>query len=81
MFLYEEGLKKIFFNEEGCWLEIRICLMVLVFFEGVKVFVEQFYVIILIIYIGKVEQFLQILYRVEIELVDVVFIKLLNESG
>ena len=81
MFSHEEGLKKIFFNEEGRWLETRTRLTAPALPEGVKAFVEQLYATTLITYIGKVEQPSQILYRVETESADAVSIKLLNESG
>lgn len=81
MFSHEEGLKKVFFNQEGEWLETRTRLMAPALPKGVKAFVQKLYATTLITYIGKVEQPSQVLYRVETESDDVVSIRLLNESG
>lgn len=81
MFSHEKGLKKVFFNQDGQWLETRTRLMAPALPKGVKQFVEQLYTTALITYIGEVEQPARTVYRVETESIDTVSIKLLSEGG
>lgn len=81
MFSHEDGLKKVFFDQDGQWLETRTRLMVPALPKGVKQFVEQLYATRQITYLGKVEQPSRTIYRVETETLNNVSIKLLNEGG
>lgn len=81
MFSHEEGLKKVFFDQEGEWLETRTRLMAPALPAGVKQFVEELYATKQITYIGKVEQPTRTVYRVESETNSTVSIKLLDQGG
>jgi hypothetical protein len=81
MFSDEDGLKKIFFNDYGVWLETRTRMSQNELPSGVINFIDQHYSGADITYIGKVKKSNGIAYRVESELASAVVIKLLNEEG
>ena len=81
MYPHIDGLKKVFFNEEGEWLETRTRLAQESLPVGVKQFINERYAEADITYVGKVDQLERTLYRVESELNTSVVIKLLNEQG
>lgn len=81
MFSHLDGLKKMFFNEEGKWLETRTRIDRESLPAGVKLFIDEHYAGADITYIGRVDQPTRTTYRVESELMTSVVIKLLNEQG
>ena len=81
MFPHMDGLKKMFFNEDGDWLETRTRLEKESLPAGVKGFITDRYAEADITYVGKVDQPHRTLYRIESELNSSVIIKLLNEDG
>lgn len=81
MFKHEEGLKKVFFNTEGQWLETRTRLAAASAPTGVQEFIMEHYASANVTYIGEVEQPTQTIYRVESELASSVIIKLLTKNG
>ncbi|MEZ5043508.1 MAG: PepSY-like domain-containing protein [Saprospiraceae bacterium] len=81
MFSHVDGLKKVFFNEEGEWLETRTRIAYESLPSGVKRFIDDHYAAANITYIGKVDQHDSTFYRVESELLSSVVIKLLDEQG
>lgn len=81
MYSHMDGLKKIFFNEKGEWLETRTRIDRQSLPVGVKRFIDEHYGEADITYIGKVDQAEHTLYRVESELNTSVVIKLLSEQG
>lgn len=82
LFKHKDGLKKVFFDKQGVWLETRTRIALDALPEGVKKFINEHYLDAHITYIGEVEQpGIPTLYRVESELATYVVIKLLNEQG
>lgn len=81
MFPHLNGLKKVFFNEEGKWLETRTRLDHDLLPVGVQRFINDHYANADITYIGKVDQPDRSVYRIESEFSKSVVIKLLNEQG
>lgn len=81
MFAHKEGLKKIFFDQEGKWLETRTRLQAPALPKDVKQYVERLYTTRLITYIGKVEQPTRTSYRIETESASTVSINILSKEG
>lgn len=81
MYAHEDGLKKVFFDKEGQWLETRTRQVQDALPKGVKNFINEHYAAADITYIGEVEQPSRTIYRVESELLSYVVIKLLNKKG
>ncbi len=81
MYAHEDGLKKVFFDKEGQWLETRTRQEQDALPKGVKNFINDHYAGADITYVGEVEQPSRTIYRVESELLSYVVIKLLNKKG
>lgn len=81
MFPHTDGLKKMFFEEDGTWVETRTRLQLASMPIGVQRFVEAHYGEADVTYMGKVEQSNRTTYRVESELDNSIVIKSLNEKG
>lgn len=81
MYAHEDGLKKVFFDKEGQWLETRTRQVQDALPKGVKKFIDEHYAAADITYVGEVEQPSRTIYRVESELLSYVVIKLLNKKG
>lgn len=80
-FMDAEGLKKVFFNEDGRWIETRIYINRAQLPEGVQQFVKENYQAADITFCGKVHSDSGQWYRIESELPDRVVLKTLDESG
>jgi len=81
MYAHEDGLKKVFFDKDGEWLETRTRQVQDALPKGVKNFINEHYAAANITYIGEVEQPSRTIYRVESELLTYVVIKLLSKEG
>lgn len=81
MFSHADGLKKMFFDEKGEWLETRTRIDRQILPVGVKRFIDTHYAEANITYIGRVDQPESQLYRIESEIGTSVVIKLLSDQG
>lgn len=81
MFSDVEGLKKMFFDQTGEWLETRTRIARTALPIRVTAFINQHYGTADITYIGRVDEPKRTLYRIESELASAVVIKLLDEQG
>lgn len=81
MFSAYDGLKKVFFHNDGTWLETRTRLGLEDLPTGVSKFVNKNYKNADITFVGKVEHPDGIRYRVESELTSAIVIKLLSAEG
>lgn len=77
----EEGLTKVFFDDQGTWLETRIRKDFSEMPAAVQRFVNAYYSTADITFAGKMFRNDEVLYRIESELNAEVVIKLLDENG
>jgi hypothetical protein len=81
MFSHVDGLKKMFFNKKGEWIETRTRIQEQYLPLGVKRFINEHYAEADLTYIGRVDQPKNTFYRVESEFSTSVVIKLISEQG
>lgn len=80
-FQSEEGLKKVFYQASGAWLETRTRLSLSELPKEVYQFINSNYHDADVTFAGKVERPDGLVFRIESELPDAVIVKLLNENG